>query len=764
MKMKNKLHYLMMALIVAVVSAVTWSCNKDDDPSLAALRDDKLQFLTDSLRISDSLRLTNNAGVVNYAITIVDGATSSIFANPTDLDGGGRVSKTQSAVSGAVVTISQYGKRQTDTTDASGIVVFNGFFRSAVNITVEKTDFTTVSYISGVNIQDSTRTGTISFVGNLIPIFPLTGPNTATIAGRATIQTDLTNKTRELVPDGTIVTASIDATNTSYFAEKFLTIDINDGLFKSACGCQFIYVGNILQASYQSGSRGTVTGGNYSITVPAAIDGLPLKLQYSDVAADQILFEADGVVIGGDDRTATYRTLFGPAISADAIPSGSSIDVTFVTNTGTGAQGTALVSGTTGTIDRINITDAGEGYSGTPVVQILGNGTGATATATVTNGSITNIAVTNPGTGYSGTPTVNILDGDGFALASVNTLAQNGTVVSVVIDDSGFGYTAAPTVTFSAPTGTLVAPVTATGTATISGGRVTGVTITNAGAGYIAPPTVTFSAAPAGGQTATASAYYSGESILDVQIVNPGSEYSFAPAVIFDAPTLSPGIRAQGTATINAQTGQVTGITITNAGMGYAGTPGVTLQAVTTGAIAEVFLSGGSVLAIDITNQGSDYASAPAVVITGDGAGATGTAVMVDGKVVGVDITNGGTGYSTVNVDFVSGEGAAGYATVTNGQVTAITVTDRGHSYTGAPRVVLDSDVGGGATATATIDANGGIDVVTVVTGGSGYLEGNTPSGTGVNFSAIKGTTMETKPGLQYINDVYYGTGLKQSN
>ena len=131
MKTKNKSHYFVMAMIVAVFAAATWSCNKDNDPSLAELREDKLKYLQDSLRISDSLRLINNAGVVNYGITVVNGSTSSIFANNY-----GRTKGTQSALDGAIVTISQYGKTMTDTTDVSGMVIFNGFFRSAVNVTV----------------------------------------------------------------------------------------------------------------------------------------------------------------------------------------------------------------------------------------------------------------------------------------------------------------------------------------------------------------------------------------------------------------------------------------------------------------------------------------------------------------------------------------------------------------------------------------------------------------------------------------------------
>ncbi len=765
----NRVSRLLFALALASIFIATWSCNDDDGPSLQSLREDRLKFIEDSLRISDSLRLTNNAGIVNYGVTVVDGSTSSIFAN-------GRTEATKAALEGAIVTISQYGKVVKDTTDASGIAVFNGFFRSAVNITVEAPGFTKVSYIAAVNIQDSTRTGTISFVGNIIPVFATTGTGTATITGRATIQTDLRNKTRELAPDGTVVTANIDATNGSDFSDKFLTTDIDDYKYTSGCGCEFIYVGNILQASYQTEARGTVTGGNYTIAVPAAIDGLPLILNYSDVAADQTLFVEDGDPDYSDDtpgdRTVSVRTLFGPEIAADDIPSGSTVSIGFVSFT-TAATATAVVSTTSGTLDRINVTATGSGYSGTPLIEITGGGgTGAAATANMVDGRITNITLTNPGSGYTSAPTINLLSGTGAA-ASTTNLAQDGTVTSVVITNSGSGYVTAPSVTITAPTGTgLTAPVTATGTATIVNGRVTQVQITNPGAAYIANPTITIAPPPAGGVTATANAFYSGQSVSDVQVTNPGAGYSYAPAVTFSAPNIPTGVRATGTALINPITRQVTGINITNPGMGYTAAPTVTLSAVTVPATTEVFLTGGSVLSADIGSQGSGYAYAPTVVFTGGGGtGAAGTAELVDGKVVRIQITNGGVGYTSApTISLNTGTGAEGFATVTNGVITAITVTDGGFGYAGAPRITIGSSVGGGATATSTVNAAGAVTGVTVTAGGTGYLEGNSPSGAGVDFSATKplngngASEFEVKPGISYINDIYYGTGNKQEN
>jgi Putative Flp pilus-assembly TadE/G-like len=79
-----------------------------------------------------------------------------------------------------------------------------------------------------------------------------------------------------------------------------------------------------------------------------------------------------------------------------------------------------------------------------------------------------------------------------------STVYLNGLAT---ITNAGAGYTSAPTVTFSAPTGT--SRVTATGTATISGGKVTGITVTNLGSGYTVMPTITLSG---GGFTTRATA------------------------------------------------------------------------------------------------------------------------------------------------------------------------------------------------------------------------------------------------------------------
>jgi hypothetical protein len=735
-------------MMAMVSSAVMLSC-KDDDPSLAELRDDKIEYLADSLRVSDSLRRLNQAGVVNYAITVVSGSTSSLFKLWAD----GRTEAKKDVLAGALVSISQFGKVVTDTTDASGMVVMNGFFRGAVNVTVSMENHTTASFVTAVKLQDETENGTINFVGNIIPLFETTGANTATISGVARIQSDLTNTASEPVPTGTTLVANIDATNED-FMERFLTPSI-------AFEFPEILDGVILEAAYATGIVGTTAAdGTYTVTVPAALDGLPIALEYSDIALNRLRFD-DMNDANSSNRTINERTIYGPGYSASIIPNPTSA-TTVVFAAGAGAAATSEIS-PVGTVEGVVINEGGSNWVGTPNIVLTGDGTGATATATVTGGVLTGITVTNKGTGYTGPPSVEILSGSGAA-ASVGGLATNGTVTGVILTNTGTGYTVAPTVTFSG--GSPTTPATAT--ANISGGRVTSITITNAGAGYSGPPSVSLTGGATTGTTATVdgTALFSGLSITNVTLNNPGSGYSFAPAVLFDAPTTAGGVRATGTATFDPVTGQVTAIQVTNSGSGYTSTPGVTIYTQLGGTpSATAYLTGSGVTGINLTNQGSGYVGNPTVVITGGGGtGATGTATVANGRVVAVNIVTPGAGYTTPpTVAFVAGGGAAGVAQIgAGGIITGVKITTGGSGYTGAPLVTFTTGgvgQGNGAVGTATVE-NGAVTGVTLTAGGSGYLLGNTPNGDGVNVNAS--STIYTKPQLKYVNDVHYGTGQVQ--
>jgi hypothetical protein len=68
------------------------------------------------------------------------------------------------------------------------------------------------------------------------------------------------------------------------------------------------------------------------------------------------------------------------------------------------------------------------------------------------------------------------------------------------------------------------------------------------------------------------------------------------------------------------------------------------------------------------------------------------TATLVNGFVVGVTLTDGGSGYAyPPRVSFVGScvNAAGAYATISNGAVTAVTVTNAGYSYAGVPVVLI---------------------------------------------------------------------------
>ena len=131
-------------------------------------------------------------------------------------------------------------------------------------------------------------------------------------------------------------------------------------------------------------------------------------------------------------------------------------------------------------------------------------------------------------------------------------------------------------------------------------------------------------------------------------------------------------------------------------------------------------LSNGSGCAVGafVTAKGSDYTSAPSVLPS---AGNSKWMAIIGQNVTSVSVTNGGASYvypPLVVFDappgFPSGMPgfiATGYATLTSGAVSSITVTDQGAGYSAIPNVYLINDprdtTGYGATATAVMGGTG---------------------------------------------------------
>jgi hypothetical protein len=118
--------------------------------------------------------------------------------------------------------------------------------------------------------------------------------------------------------------------------------------------------------------------------------------------------------------------------------------------------------------------------------------------------------------------------------------------------------------------------VPAAATATVTDGKVTSITVTNPGENYTSAPNVTLTAPNASRADfqATATAVVAGGAVANVNITDAGEFYD-SPTVTIDAPISN-------TATANVQVdshGDITGITIINAGKGYRDAPLVTIDA-----------------------------------------------------------------------------------------------------------------------------------------------------------------------------------------
>ena len=233
------------------------------------------------------------------------------------------------------------------------------------------------------------------------------------------------------------------------------------------------------------------------------------------------------------------------------------------------------------------------------------------------------------------------------------------------------------------------------------------------------------------------------------------------------------GSGATAAATVDPQSGAVTGITITSPGSGYTSAPTVTVSGIGTNATAVATVDySGTVTGITVDLAGSGY-SAPAVAISG---GATSDAAGIAyGGVDAVTLTDPGAGYTFPTVEFGlpndpagiqatghvdwdaaanailgivvdnpgSGYSAAPLVTIHDGtttdpvagstpavavatlKITSVALTSFGSGYTSAPTVTFtDAGTGSGAAATASIttSGNGSVTAIDMTNQGSGYM------------------------------------------
>jgi hypothetical protein len=153
----------------------------------------------------------------------------------------------------------------------------------------------------------------------------------------------------------------------------------------------------------------------------------------------------------------------------------------------------------------------------------------------------------------------------------------------------------------------------------------------------------------------------------------------------------------------------------------------------------------GGIRYITVTNRGGGYTSVPTVGISSAPAGgqtALAIAKMIGGIVVcndntnpsaqsvqTVEIVNAGYGYTiTPGVRFIggNGSGATAKATLGNGIVGIITVTNSGSGYVNPPQIIFTGISSVSAAATAVVSAAGSITQIRITNAGLGYTSAPT--------------------------------------
>ena len=146
--------------------------------------------------------------------------------------------------------------------------------------------------------------------------------------------------------------------------------------------------------------------------------------------------------------------------------------------------------------------------------------------------------------------------------------AKIGGVSKVEVTNGGSGVEEGTTIEFSKPE--EEGGVVAEGTATIADGKVKSIKVTKSGRGYKSAPKVILKGAGTGLETTVTLG-----ALSHIEIKNPGKGYGSVPKIDLGETPLG-GVKADVTAVIT--NGEVTSVTIDNAGEGYKADFDVTFQ------------------------------------------------------------------------------------------------------------------------------------------------------------------------------------------
>ena len=348
-------------------------------------------------------------------------------------------------------------------------------------------------------------------------------------------------------------------------------------------------------------------------------------------------------------------------------------------------------------------------YIGSVEAPISSFGSGATAIAQINNnGNLTGIKVKSGGTNYrlQYPPAVEVATTTGGGGASAYSLVNGIKTLSLLGGGAGYSDLNPPIVNIEPPTAAGGIPAAAK--ALVTNGQVTGLELLNSGSNYTFTPRVTF-LDPGGcvfsNPTIDVNGSIEPESI---EIVEVGKGYTVPPTIYVDPPTGADPLQAEIVAQIGTD-GTVTGFTVTNRGRGYTTSPRIAVIDPGAAQILDVTVdSTGRVVEIELLSGGSGYVDIPSIYIVDNrkdpsgafigGSGATAVASIFNGQITDINITNFGTGYDPANppkVVIQRPPSANASAEVGFGEVTGFRVVESGSDYTKAQFIGCSRGVSG---------------------------------------------------------------------
>lgn len=413
-------------------------------------------------------------------------------------------------------------------------------------------------------------------------------------------------------------------------------------------------------------------GSEYTVTPNVAVSTSPVGIASANATVEAIV-SATGTISGFRYTNAGFGYTQSPIVT---------IDTPFKTRSATGKAGIST------SISFYTVTETTTGLGSTVIAGV------ATTSGTILTSptdTITGIDTTSLSVGY-GLTGIGISEGT-YIVGIGSTNAPDVVIVGLAMT-VGVGTT---TFVFTDVT-TPIVSISTTFTRSLLSGIVTSISVTDAGIGYSVAPTVTISNPSefsAGILTASVGV---GSTVTSIFVSSGGVGYGTTPLAVFDTPS---GFRV-GVITAGVGIGTtLNSITLDNPGAFYATAPTLSISGPagvgSTAAATALINSSGIITSVTITNPGFGYTNTEPITVTVSGGISTATAsvqISAGGTITSASIINPGFGYTTIpNITLVGGISTATAVSFINsvGIVTGTSISNPGFGYTRVPTVTFSN-------------------------------------------------------------------------